>query len=477
LRLQLKSRKAGQVRRNLSRISAGLLAATVSVHADKAQAQDGYSYNSGAENNTFGPGVAYSQLDAALLVYQESGGRVMATEPTLDLSVHGADGRQLSVGLVGDAISGATPNGAVPSDQPQNFVTPIKVQSSTATVTSASGGSTIIRLPPTPGQIATAALGRQYTVPADTLPVDKGFRDHRGAVTLGWAQPLGDITEVGFGGGYSRESDYQSVTVNTHVSQNFNTNNTTLTLSLNGEFDSSFPFGGIPTPLTAMTAQWKIPTSRDKNQAGFVVGLTQVVTRRWLMQLNYAFDRQSGYQNDPYRVISVVDPVSGEPTSTLYENRPDRRQSQSIYWDNRFDLGPAITDLALRYYTDSWGVKSTTAELGERINLGPSFYIEPTARWYHQSAANFFHYYLVGNQALPAYASSDIRLGTFTAMTFGGKIGFDINQRSEFYVKAEYYQQTGNGHPADAIGQLKRQNLFSGTKAAIVFLGYSWDFH
>ena len=447
------------------------------MHADKAQAQDSYSYNTEAENNTFGPGIAYSQLDAALLVYQEAGGRVMATEPTLDLSVHGADGRELSVGLVADAISGATPNGAVPSDQPQNFVTPIKVQSSTATVSSASGGSTIIHLPPTPGQIATAALGRQYTVPANTLPVDKGFRDHRGAFTLGWAQPLGDITEVGFGGGYSRESDYQAITVNAHVSQNFNTNNTTVSLALNGEFDSSFPFGGIPTPLTVMNAQWKTPTSRNKDQAGFVLGLTQVVTRRWLMQLNYAFDQQSGYQNDPYRVISVVDPVSGEPTSTLYENRPDRRQSQSIYWDNKLDLGPAITDLALRYYTDSWGITSSTAELSERIDLGSSFYIEPTARWYHQSAANFFHYYLVGNQPLPAYASSDIRLGTFSALTYGGKIGFDISPRSEFYVKAEYYQQTGNGHPADAIGQLKRQNLFSGTKAAIVFLGYSWDFH
>ena len=81
------------------------------------------------------------------------------------------------------------------------FVTPLKAVGSTATVTSASGGSTVIHLPPTPGQVASAALGRQYTVPANTLPVDKGFRDHRGAATLGWSQPLGGITEVGFGGG------------------------------------------------------------------------------------------------------------------------------------------------------------------------------------------------------------------------------------------------------------------------------------
>ena len=46
-----------------------------------------------------------------------------------------------------------------------------------------------------------------------------------------------------------------------------------------------------------------------------MLGLTEVMTRRWLMQLNYSYDAQSGYQNDPYRIISVVDPISGEPTS------------------------------------------------------------------------------------------------------------------------------------------------------------------
>ncbi len=431
----------------------------------------------GTENNNFGPGVAYSQLDAALLVYQEAGGRVSATEPTLDLSIHGADGRVLTGGLVADAVSGATPNGAVPSTVSQNFVTPLKARGSTASVTGASGGSTIIHLPPTPGQLATAALGRQYTVAPNTLPVDKGFRDHRGAITLGWSQPLGAISDVGFGGGFSRETDYQAISANAHIAQNLNSADTTVSLAVNSEFDSSSPFGGIPTPLTVMNAQWKTQASRTKSQLGFVLGVTQILSRRWLTQLNYSFDRQSGYQNDPYRVISVVDPSSGQPTSTLYESRPDNRQSQSVFWDNKLDLDPFVTDLALRYYKDSWGISSKTAEFSERINFGTAFYLEPNARWYQQSAANFFHYYLVGGQPNPAFASSDTRLGSFTALTYGAKLGFALNGRSEVYVKGEYYQQTGNGHPADAIGQLRQQNLFAGTKAAMVFLGYSWDFH
>ena len=470
--MQLKERQAGDVRKRIARLSAGLLAASLAGHPKSAAAQYDES-----ENNNFGPGIAYSQLDAALLVYQEAGGRVSATEPTLDLSVHGADGRQLSLGFVADAVSGATPNGAVPSNLPQNFVTPLRASGSSVTVSGASGGSTIIHLPSTPGQIAQAALGRQYTVPANTLPVDKGFRDHRGAFNFGWAQPLGGISEVGFGGSYSRESDYQAVTSNAHISRNLNSDNTTLSFSVNGEFDSSFPFGGIPVPLSVMNAQWKSPTSRNKTQLGFVAGWTEVMSRWWLMQLNYAFDGQSGYQNDPYRIISVVNPSGGEPVSSLYENRPLHRQGQSLFWDNKIDLNPAVTEFSFRYYTDNWNITSKTAEISEHVPLGDAFYVEPSGRWYQQSAASFFHYFLVGGQALPQYASSDMRLGAFTGLTYGAKIGYHINGRSEFYLKGEYYEQMGNHHPANAIGQLQQQDLFSGTNAAVIFAGYSWDFH
>ena len=474
--MQLRKRSTGKIRRTLATMSASLLAATVAGYADTAAAQSYYGSDSG-KNDNFGPGVAYSELNSAILVYQESGGRVKAIEPTANLAVHAPDGRELTLGVVADAVSGATPNGAVPSDQSQTFVTPIKARGSSTSVTSASGGSTIIQLPPTPGQLAAAALGRQYIVAPNTLPVDKGFRDHRGAITFGWSQPLGRISQVGFGGGYSRESDYQSITGNISAAQNFNSDNTTISLGLNTELDSSFPYGGVPTPLTVMNAQWKPVTTRNKTQLGFVLGLTEVVTRNWLTQLNYSYDAQSGYLNDPYRIISVVDSVSGEPTSSLYENRPNKRQSQSVYWDNKFAFGLTVTEVGLRYFKDSWGIGSETADVSERLNLSRSFYIEPSARWYQQSAANFFHDFLLGNQPLPSYASSDMRLDRFHALTLGMKVGFKMNGRSEIYIQGDYYQQAGNSHPVDAIGQLKQQNLFTGTKAAFVTVGYKWDFH
>ena len=479
--MQLKKKRAGQVRESLAVFSASLLAATIVTHADEAQAQQlNYGSSYGSKNDNFGPGIAYSQLDSALLVYQESGGRVRAIEPAMDLSVHGAAGQELTLGLVADAVSGATPNGAVPSDLTQTFITPVKTRGAstgggTETVTSASGGSTIIHLPSTPGQVTTSA--RQYTIAAGLLPMDKGFHDHRMAFNFGYAQPIGGISLVGFGGGYSIEQDYQAITGNVRVAQTFNEGNTTLSLALNTELDSSFPYGGVPTPLTAMSGVWKTPSSRNKTQAGFVFGITEVMTRRWLMELDYSYDMQNGYMNDPYRILSVVNPRSGEPTGYLYENRPNKRTSQSLFWDNKLDLDPFVTELSMRYFKDSWGITSKTAELSERIGLSSSIYLEPSVRWYQQSSANFFHSFLVGGQPLPTFASSDTRLGKFTSLTYGMKVGFKLTGRTELYLRGGYYQQTGDGHPADAFGQLQDQNLFAGSKAAFVFLGYTWDFH
>ena len=474
--MQLKRRKAGRVGRAISAVSATLLIATAASCENSAVAQDFYGLDKAGRDN-FGPGIAYTEFDGALLIYQEAGGRVQAIEPTANLAIHGARGQQLTLGAVADAVSGATPNGAVPSDRTQTFVTPLKPQGSSTTVTSASGGSTVIQLPPTPGQLASAALGRQYTTAPNTLPMDKGFRDHRAALTAGWSQPLGWVSEIGGGAGFSREEDYQSITANVRAAKNFNSDNTTISLDLNGEFDSSFPFGGVPTGLTAMNAQFKPVTTRHKTQLGFVLGLTEVMTRNWLMALNYSYDSQKGYQTDPYRVISVVDPTSGEPTSTLYENRPEQRKSQSLFWDNKVAFGPTVTELSYRYFTDNWGISSHTVEASERINLAKAWYIEPNVRFYHQNAANFYRAFLVSNVAFPAYASSDTRLSRFDAITYGAKIGFRVSGRSELYVRADYYTQSGDGHPANAIGQLRNQDLFAGTKAAIVQVGYQWKFH
>jgi hypothetical protein len=471
--VQLKRKKhAGRVRESLGALSATLFAATLVGTTSPAVAQDYQgTANAGSDIGGVDP---YSQFDSTILFYQENGGRVRAVEPQINFAAHASDGETIALNFVADSVTGATPNGAVPSDVPQSFVTPIKAVGSTTTVTSASGGSKVIQLPPTPGQIASAALGREYTVPANQLPMDRGFHDQRYAGTINWSSPMGSISQVGLNLGYSSEYDYHAITAGARIAQDFFDHNTTLSFAVNLEDDSSFPYGGIPTPLTSMNGQWKTPSSHSRLQTGLQLGLTQVMTRRWLVQLNYTYGISNGYQNDPYRILSVVDAVTGEPTDALYEARPKVRRSQSVYIDNKFDFGGPVADLSFRYFSDSWGISAETAELSNRVPLTNALYIEPNVRWYSQSAANFYHYYLVDGAPLPQYASSDWRLGKFQGLTYGVKIGLKLTENAELFVRGEYYRQTGDGHPADAIGQLKDQNLFQGVSAGFGMIGLSW---
>ncbi len=465
--MQLRKPPRAGVARALGTLAAGLLAANVA-HAP-AHAQD-TGYSDSSDSNL-------SRMDTALLIYQEAGGRVRAIEPATTVTLHGSDDHILTFGLVADTLTGASPNGAAPSDKIQTFVTPLKPPSSSSmTVTSASGGSTVIQVPPTPGQIAAAAYGRQYTVAPNTLPVDAGFNDQRFAGNIGWSQPLGRWTKASIGAGYSTEHDFRAITGNVGLSQDFNGRNSTASVAFNYEYDTSSPYGGTPTPFTVMSPAMKGP-SQSRTVADIVVGFTEVMSRNWLAQINYSYGLSDGYQNDPYRILSVVDAVTGEPNSYLYESRPNKRRRQSVYLDNKVDIGRNIFDVSARYFWDDWGVKSTTVDASDRFAITSGLYIEPHVRWYRQTAANFYKPYLVSGQALPQYASSDTRLGKFSAWTYGATLGLRITHRSEVYIRGEYYQQTGDSHPAGAFGQLANQDLFGAVKATSFMMGYAFDFY
>ena len=96
-----------------------------------------------------------------------------------------------------------------------------------------------------------------------------------------------------------------------------------------------------------MSADQKGPNA-SKTVASLVVGVTQVMNRYWLAQLNYSVGTTNGYQTDPYRILSVVDPISGAPLQYLYEGRPGSRIRQSLYFANKLAIGPTFADVSAR---------------------------------------------------------------------------------------------------------------------------------
>jgi hypothetical protein len=431
--------------------------------------------NGAAKAQEAPPKPPATSVDSGVLYYHENG-RVQAVEPELNVSEKINEDSTLSLGLVFDSLTGPTPYGSVPSTLAQTYIRPYKTVpvGSPVPLTTSSGGSTVVVLPPLNGA-KTETLAATRTVPPNTYPLDPSFHDTRVAGHVGWEQALTSTLKLDGGLAYSHEYDYRSESGNLGLSKDFNGHNTTLSAAINYESDLSFPVGGTPTPFTPMSGYFKGPDA-TRQEVDAVVGITQVMSRRWLSTLSYSYADSHGYQNNPYKIISVVDPVSGQPTAQLYENRPEERRKQSLFLENNIHLPSDVVSVSLRAYKDDWGIKSATADLRYRYQITQDYYLEPHVRYYEQGAADFFHYYLVASEALPQYASADTRLAKFNAQTYGMKFGMPLNRGSEFNVRVEYYDQHGNGSPSYAIGQLKQQNLFPDLKAFTVLFGYSYAF-
>lgn len=458
--MQLKSRPLGPISAALGVLTANLMVAG----AAHAQAP----INTADINQDTSTDVGLTRIDSGILFYQEAGGRVQATEPVATATLNDDAGDILTVKLTSDIVTGATPNGAAPWTGTQSFVTPAQAPGSSSTVTSASGHSTIITIP------GSGTVASQYSTPAGQLPLAQ-FHDHRYALNLGYTQQITPGFAATIGGGYSRELDFTALTGVAGVSRTFNQNRTTASLSLDLEHDISRPRFGTPDPLSVMSGEIK-GSDATRNNADLVFGVSQVLTRRWLTQLNLSTGYGSGNMSDPYRIISVVDGATGAPQQYLYESRPGSRRRTSLYWGNKIALGPTYADLSARAYSDSWGIRSFTVEASDRIGLSPRFYVEPGVRYYHQSAADFYAPYLISGAALPAFASSDSRLDAFTATTESVRVGYRFTPKSEFYALAQHYDQRGDALRPTAPGALANLDLFSGVKATSLVVGYSFAF-
>ena len=384
-------------------------------------------------------------VDSALAYYHEQG-RIQAVEPVVDVAKVFADGQALNFNVTFDALSGASPNGALPSRDPQTFSSP------------------------------SGKARHQYTTAPGELPVDPDYEDDRIAVSGNWTVPLTRLDQVTVGGKLSAEDDFFSATVNASVAHDFNEKNTTLSFGIDNEYDSIHPIGDAPVPGSNYALAEKQSGSKSKDGVGLLLGVTQVMTRNWLSEFNLSVDRFTGYLNDPYKFISIINSAGGT-TGYEYESRPDQRLRKSAYWENRVAWSPRIsTAVSLRYMSDDWGVRSETAQLHLRWSLSNrDRYIEPTVRWYHQSAADFFTPFILSTPK-PTNESSDSRLAEFRAMTYGVKYaqklpGLGSRPESEISIRAEYYQQTLDIRTPVPLA-LQGLDLYPGVKAVLVQIGW-----
>jgi hypothetical protein len=393
-----------------------------------------------------------TQLDASLLTYGEQG-RAKVVEPTVRVTRLFPDGQSLSGQISVDVITGASPTGALPS----GVIPPGEPEGGdrVQTVTAASGGAGGGGGGEDPGALPTAS-----------------FHDVRAAFDTNWQKPFGPVTPM-VSGHFSRERDYQSIGGTAKVAIEFMHKLSTLTLGAGINRDNVFPSGGTRAPLTDGTVilgtDWN-----PKDVNGGLVGLSRILTRRWMLGVTASRSVEEGWLTDPYKVVSVMDPVSGLTVGELTESRPTRRERQDVLTSTVYHLSRDVLYLSHRYYWDDWGVHSNTVDLKYRVDTGDGKYFEPHARYYWQAEADFFRLGLVQGDPLPTFVSSDERLGRLRTFTVGANYGFTVPKTlGEWNIRAEYIRQFGEGSPSEVVGVQQQFDLFPPVNIGSLVITYS----
>ena len=402
------------------------------------------------------------EADTSVLFYGEDSNRVM--DGSLMTSIRRVldEDRSYSLNLTIDALTGATPNGAVPANSVQTFTAP-------------SGG-------------------QDYDIAPGETPFDPNFKDARVALSGNWQQALGESMRWNVGFSSSDEMDYLHLGLDTRLERDFNRRNTTFFIGGAYGRDEVRPIGGAPigfSPMIPSVGGGEDDEGNDEGEGGetknvidALVGVTQVLSRRALLEVAFSYGKSDGYLTDPYKILSVVDPVTGRPVPGpvgsglnlyLHEQRPDARTKKSVFAEWRYAFDRDSLAVNFRLMDDDWGVTSQTAEARYRWNISADNYLEPHIRYYKQSAADFYQTVLFAGAPLPQFASADYRLADNETYTAGFKYGHRT-ERGEYSVRLEYYHQTAKPSPGSDVGDLAAFGLVPPLNAVIAQFGYKFSF-
>lgn len=257
--------------------------------------------------------------------------------------------------------------------------------------------------------------------------------------------------------GVSRESDYVSNGLSLNTVTDFNQKNTRLLLGW-GHTDDRLSGGNIG---------WTY--DREKTGDDFIVGITQLLSPLTSVTANLSFGRATGFLSDPYKIVGVASHPDFPPGlySTWWENRPQEKDKLALFlganhFVEKFD---AALDTSYRYYQDSFGVGSHTVEFRWLQRLGPRFVLEPSARYYRQSEADFYYFDLDAAGIVPRnasdgetgtgsgpYYSSDYRLSRLQTVNLGLKLTYTVNDHCSVDFSYERYLMRGldDTTPSDA---------------------------
>ena len=253
------------------------------------------------------------------------------------------------------------------------------------------------------------------------------FNDKRRAGDLELTY-VGSEMSLGAGVSLSEESDYIGRGAVVKAATWTDDKNTTFTAGFSVSNDSVEPNNN--------------KVSRQAKQLkSALVGLTQVVSRVDLLQVNLGQSEASGYLSDAYKI---------------YDERPSQRslRSLALRWNRHFPEWGSTLRTTYRITTDDWKIRTQTYGLEWVLPINDQHTVSPLLRWYTQSAASF--YQDAGPPGLPfppnppagaVHYSQDQRLSAFGSASLGVRWVYRLTPKLSLDLKLERAEQHGDWKP------------------------------
>jgi Protein of unknown function (DUF3570) len=339
------------------------------------------------------------QYDYSYQLYQEDDDRIRVESHYFRGQIEINDATSLRFQWLNDAISGASPTGAMPGgDQP--FLSELE-------------------------DVRTGILAA----------ISQQFGDHRVELEIS----------------HSKENDYLSRGVALSDTLELNQKNTTITYGVNYLDDI------VTVPVLGERDKHSYDLFSGISQ---IIDKNTVVSAN--LTLGYSDGYLNDPYKSVQRTDStqVPDGTGGTidiPVVNLYrENRPESRFRQVLQLEGKhyFAAADGVLDAVVRFSHDDYGVLSETLQLEWRQNVRDRLQVVPFVRYFHQSAANFFTQTL-DNVAVsipaadpsgngPNY-SADYRLSSFDALSGGVRLRYQFNETITASAAYERYVMSGSG--------------------------------
>ena len=254
----------------------------------------------------------------------------------------------------------------------------------------------------------------------------KEITERRKEFSFGADYSLGSGT---IGGGYvqSDENDYGSKSFSFGATRDFFEKNTVIGL-------------GFAQSTDKISSSTDSSFAQDMKAQMYNLSVTQVTSKQGILQLLYDFRMEAGYTASPYRRARFRQ--GDGSVIPVPENHPRNRGRNALTARyNHFVSELALaTSSSLRYYFDTWGVRSWTIEEKLTRELSKRFVSSVNLRYYKQSAATFYQDFYPGSA--DGFFTGNKTLAEYSSMLLGLRVNYVLSEKLSFFVKLEKYSQS-----------------------------------